>query len=197
MWNTRSGRVLYRVPDVMTLLSLSRTVIYELIRSSRLRPSSRAGATDPRRGHRRVCRAPRTRKRGAPVDASRRRRGDGGIHWDEKRQRFIASVTVGYTPAGKRIVRRGSGKTEAQARAKLKEVLRDHEDGLAIAPRNHTVAHAVKDWLAYGLQRPGAANGRQVRTSAGPTSSRLWAHASCASSPPPTSTGGWRRRPRP
>jgi hypothetical protein len=47
----------------------------------------------------------------------RRGRGKGGVHWDEKRQRFIASVTVGYTPAGKRIVRRGSGKTEAQARA--------------------------------------------------------------------------------
>jgi hypothetical protein len=83
--------------------------------------------------------------------SKRRSRGDGGVHWDESRQRFIASVTVGYTPAGKRIVRRGSGKTEAQARAKLKEVIRDHEDGLAIAPRNLTVAHIVNDWLSYGL----------------------------------------------
>jgi len=39
----------------------------------------------------------------------RRGRGDGGVHWDENRQRFIASVTIGYSPSGKRIVRRGSG----------------------------------------------------------------------------------------
>src|ERR1700730_14088983 len=81
----------------------------------------------------------------------RRGRGEGGIHWHERRQRFIASVTIGYTPAGKRIVRRGSGKTEAAARAKLKEVIRDHEDGLPVAPSNYTVAHAVEDFLAYGL----------------------------------------------
>jgi integrase len=81
----------------------------------------------------------------------RRSRGDGGLHWDETRQRWIASVTIGYTPAGKRIVRRGSGVTKTEAKNKLKEVLRDHEDGLAIAPHGFTVAEAVEDWLAYGL----------------------------------------------
>jgi hypothetical protein len=45
--------------------------------------------------------------------SKRRGRGEGGIHWDERRQRLIASVTTGYTASGKRIVRRGSGKTEA------------------------------------------------------------------------------------
>jgi excisionase family DNA binding protein len=36
--NTPPGdKALYRVPEVMVLLSLSRTVIYELIRSGRLR----------------------------------------------------------------------------------------------------------------------------------------------------------------
>ena len=88
----------------------------------------------------------------------RRARGDGGVHWDERRQRFIASLTVGYTPAGKRIVRTGSGKTEAQARAKLREVIRDNEDGRRIGPQNLTVAQVVTDWLAYGL------NGRSNAT---------------------------------
>ena len=32
-----SGRQLYRVPEAMAVLSLSRSVIYELIRSGRLR----------------------------------------------------------------------------------------------------------------------------------------------------------------
>ena len=73
----------------------------------------------------------------------RRSRGDGGLHWDETRQRWIASVTVGYTPAGKRIVKKASGKTKTEAKAKLKEIIRDYEDGLAIAPTHYTVADAV------------------------------------------------------
>jgi integrase len=81
----------------------------------------------------------------------RRSRGDGGLHWDEKRQRWIAAITVGYTPAGKRIIRKGSGKTKTEAKNKLKEILRDYEDGLAIAPYGYTVAQAVGDWLQYGL----------------------------------------------
>ncbi|MFI6609392.1 tyrosine recombinase XerC [Streptomyces sp. NPDC050507] len=88
----------------------------------------------------------------------RRSRGDGGLHWDEKRQRWIATANLGFDPSGKRIVRRGSGKTKTEAKNKLKEVLRDHEDGLAIAPTNYTVADAVNDWLAYGLA------GRDPRT---------------------------------
>ncbi|GAA1384164.1 site-specific integrase [Catellatospora chokoriensis] len=85
------------------------------------------------------------------MTGTRRGRGEGALFWDEKRQRFIAEVTIGYTPAGKRIMRRGSGKTKTEARAKLKQVLRDHEDGLAIASQTFSVASAVEDWLAYGL----------------------------------------------
>ncbi|MFE2032988.1 tyrosine recombinase XerC [Streptomyces scopuliridis] len=80
----------------------------------------------------------------------RRSRGDGGLHWDEKRQRWIATASLGYDPSGKRIVKRGSGKTKTEAKHKLKEVLRDHEDGLAIAPTGYTVENAVNDWLMYG-----------------------------------------------
>ncbi|MER6510577.1 site-specific integrase [Nonomuraea sp. NPDC001636] len=81
----------------------------------------------------------------------RRSRGDGGLHWDENRQRWIASVTVGYTPAGKRTVKKASGKTKTEAKAKLKEIIRDHDDGLASGPANYTVSDAVTSWLVYGL----------------------------------------------
>jgi len=81
----------------------------------------------------------------------RRSRGDGGLHWSDTRQRWIATASLGHAPDGKRIIKRGSGKTKAAAKAKLAEVLRDHEDGLAIAPTGYTVANAVQDWLAYGL----------------------------------------------
>jgi len=52
---------------------------------------------------------------------TRRARGEGSLYWDEARQRWIAAITVGYTPAGKRIVRKGSGKTKTEARTKLRE----------------------------------------------------------------------------
>ncbi|MEV4750520.1 site-specific integrase [Streptosporangium sp. NPDC049248] len=82
---------------------------------------------------------------------ARRSRGDGGLHWDEQRERWIASVTVGYTPAGKRIVKKASGRSKTEAKDKLKEIIRDYDDGLAIAPANYTVADAVKYWLQHGL----------------------------------------------
>ncbi len=88
----------------------------------------------------------------------RRSRGDGGLHWDEARQRWIASVTVGYTPAGKRIVRKASGRTKTDARTKLREKVREYEDGFALAHTGHTDAQAVTDWLTYGL------NGRSAKT---------------------------------
>jgi integrase len=82
---------------------------------------------------------------------TRRSRGDGGLHWDETRERWIASVTVGYTPAGKRIVKKASGKTKTEAKAKLKEIIRDYDDGLTTTAHNYTVGDAVRDWLKFGL----------------------------------------------
>lgn len=63
--------------------------------------------------------------------ASRRSRGDGGLHWDATRERWIATVTLGYSAAGKRVVKRGSGRTKTEAKNKLKEIIRDYDDGLA------------------------------------------------------------------
>ena len=84
---------------------------------------------------------------------SRRSRGDGSLYWDSPRQRWTASVTVGYTPSGKRIVKKARGRTKTAAQQKLRELIRDHEDGLATAPGDYTVAEAVTDWLEYGLSR--------------------------------------------
>lgn len=90
--------------------------------------------------------------------AKRRSRGDGGLHWDERRQRWIAMASLGFAPDGRRIVKTGSGRTKSEAKNKLLDVLRDKQDGLAIAPDAYTVKEAVEDWLRYGL------NGRDVAT---------------------------------
>src|SRR3954462_13608657 len=87
----------------------------------------------------------------------RRAQGDGGLYWSEKRLRWIAAASLGYDAAGRRIVKRGSGRTKTEAKAKLKEVLRDYEDGLAIAPTDYTVGDAVREWLAFGLAGPSEA----------------------------------------
>jgi integrase len=88
----------------------------------------------------------------------RRSRGDGGLHWDEQRQRWIATITVGYDGRGKRITRKASGKTKTEAKDKLKEIQRNYEDGMAVAVTGYTVGDAVAYWLAHGL------NGRDSHT---------------------------------
>ena len=82
---------------------------------------------------------------------ARRSRGEGGLHWDEGRQRWIATASLGFDGRGKRITRKASGRTKTEARNKLREMLRDHEDGLTVKATNDTVADAVRDWLAFGL----------------------------------------------
>jgi integrase len=81
----------------------------------------------------------------------RRSRGEGSLHWSESRQRWIAEVTIGYDGRGKRITRKASAKTKTEAKAKLKEMVRDLDDGLSIAPHNYTVGDAVENWLDFGL----------------------------------------------
>lgn len=83
---------------------------------------------------------------------ARRSRGDGSVYWDEVRQRWVVSATIGYTPSGQRIRRRASGRTKTEARNRLREIIRDHEDGVSISGANsYTVAQAVQDWLDHGL----------------------------------------------
>jgi integrase len=88
----------------------------------------------------------------------KRSKGDGGLHWDERRQRWIATVTIGYNALGKRVTRKASAKTKTESKAKLKELLRDYEDGLSAMSGGYTVGEAVNYWLTYGL------SGRDPRT---------------------------------
>lgn len=82
---------------------------------------------------------------------ARRSRGEGGLHWDESRQRWIATATLGFDGRGKRITRKASGTTKTAAKAKLREILRDQENGTVVPAGKYTVADAVRDWIAYGL----------------------------------------------
>lgn len=87
----------------------------------------------------------------SPGVTKRRSRGDGGLHWDERRQRWIATVTLGYDGRGKRVVRKGAGRTKTEAQRKLQEVMRDRDDGLPRGDDSYTVRLAVEEWLRHGL----------------------------------------------
>jgi hypothetical protein len=82
---------------------------------------------------------------------ARRSRGEGGLHFDDTRGRWIATATIGYDARGKRITRKASGTTKTAAKARLREMLRDHADGISVDSGAETVEDAVRDWLVYGL----------------------------------------------
>ena len=69
---------------------------------------------------------------------------------------------MGYDGRGKRIVKTGSGRTKTEARRKLREQLRDREDGLTPGRDGYTVRQAVDDSLAYGTGRSGTGHGGEV-----------------------------------
>ena len=54
--------------------------------------------------------------------ATRRNPGEGGLHWQESRQRWFATVYVGYAPNGKRRKVKISARTKTEAKAKLRQL---------------------------------------------------------------------------
>jgi len=92
------------------------------------------------------------------VVATRRNPGEGGLHWEESRQRWFATVYLGYSPSGKRRKVKVSARTKTEAKAKLQQLLRDRDEGHVIGGQTYTVRDAVESWLAHGL------TGRQEST---------------------------------
>lgn len=88
----------------------------------------------------------------APAARIRRRgRGEGSIYRDAAKGRWYAAVSLGYGPDGKTWRRvKVSGRTRAEVAAKLRELLAEHDAGARPDP-GYTVAQAVSDWLAEGL----------------------------------------------
>jgi integrase len=84
------------------------------------------------------------------TEKKRRPRGEGGVSWDEKRQRWIAAKTVGYDARGKRIVRRGAGTSQSAALRELAKRVKAYEAGLSVRSEHYKVSQAVEDWLEHG-----------------------------------------------
>lgn len=77
----------------------------------------------------------------------RRGRGEDGIYQRESDGLWVASVSLGYDGAGKRVRRVVYGKSKREAQAKLDALRRDAAGGVKIAPGRVTVKEAVDRWL--------------------------------------------------
>lgn len=95
---------------------------------------------------------------------ARRSRGEGALYWNESRQRWMATVDLGFTPLGKRRRAYISAKTKTEAKAKLMALRRDQSDGLPLEQRGYTVGEAVQSWLQFGLvgREPSTVENRRI-----------------------------------
>jgi hypothetical protein len=87
----------------------------------------------------------------------RRGHGEDAIYFAAAKNRYVGAVSLGFTPDGKRIRRKVSGKTKQEVRDKLKALHQELEAGIRSSP-GYTVQRAVEDWLGEGL------DGRSERT---------------------------------
>jgi integrase len=85
------------------------------------------------------------------------------LYWHESRRRWAVVVTLGYDSTGKRVRKYAYGRTKTEARAKLRELLRDAEDGVTTIGDRLTVEDAVRDWLDHGLAQTEESTRRKNR----------------------------------
>jgi hypothetical protein len=104
--------------------------------------------------------------------ATRRSYGEGGLSWNERRQRWVGRASLGYGADGKRRIGTVSAKTKSEARAKLRTLLRDHEDGLPTAQSAYTVRDAVEDGWSMAWSDATLTRSRTERAWLGLMSSR-------------------------
>jgi integrase len=84
------------------------------------------------------------------VPSRRRSPGEDSIYFDPANNYWVAAVSLGYSPDGKRQRRKVFGRTKTEVRDKLRTL---HEDISANVKTSsaYTVSQAVDDWLADGL----------------------------------------------
>ncbi|MEU5874263.1 site-specific integrase [Glycomyces sp. NPDC047369] len=77
--------------------------------------------------------------------------GDGSIYWDESKQCWIGSISLGTKPDGTRNRPKVRGATKKEVRDKLKELKDDFDDGIDLGEK-YTVAQACGDFLKGGTR---------------------------------------------
>jgi hypothetical protein len=60
----------------------------------------------------------------------RRGQGEDFICWDSSKNRYVGAVSQGFSPGGRRIGRKVTGRTKAEVRDKLRELHLQVDSGL-------------------------------------------------------------------
>lgn len=76
-----------------------------------------------------------------------RANGEGGVHKEAERGRWVGTITIGYTDAGKQVRRKVTGKTKKEVTDKLDLLRTATNAGLRPAPAQLTVAKFLTDWI--------------------------------------------------
>jgi integrase len=95
----------------------------------------------------------------AQASLKRRGHGEDAVYFDAAKNRYMGAISLGYTPDGKRIRRKVTGRTKQEVRDKLRALHQELDAGIR-SSAGYTVRHAVQDWLRDGL------DGRSERTRA-------------------------------
>lgn len=80
----------------------------------------------------------------------RRARGDDSIYFDAANNCWTAAISLGFSPGGKRLRRKVTGRTKTVVKDKLKVLRRELEVGIQSSP-SYTMALCIEDWLSQGL----------------------------------------------
>jgi integrase len=86
----------------------------------------------------------------------RRGRGEDSVYFDQANGYWVASVSLGFSPDGKRRRRTVRGRTKTEVRDKLRDLREDIASGVQ-SPASYSVQQAVNDWLCDGLDGRSAA----------------------------------------
>ncbi len=81
----------------------------------------------------------------------KRGHNEGSLHQRASDGLWVADVSLGYGPDGKRIRKRLYGKTRAEANRKLQQALRTRSDGLTVQTREQTVGQYLEHWLEHAV----------------------------------------------
>lgn len=77
--------------------------------------------------------------------------GQGTVSWDEGKGCYRGSISLGYTPSGKRRRPVVYGRTKEEVREALQALREEHKTGIRPSP-GYTVADTVNDFLKRGLK---------------------------------------------
>jgi hypothetical protein len=106
----------------------------------------------------------------------RRGRGEDSVYFDQANGYWVGSVSLGFSPDGKRRRRTVRARTKTEVRDKLRDLREEIAVGVR-SPAAYTVRQAIDDWLRDGLDGRSAATVTKYRHVLKPV---LRAHWPCA-----------------